>query len=1064
MRMRSIFYCFLICICAFAQGKEFKGESAGLVKRFQNPPEESKAFTWWHWMNDNVSEDGIVKDLEAMKYNGLGGFHLFSAAPLSTARGKVHYLSDEWWDAIELTARTADRLGLDFTFHNCAGFATSAGPWVKPEDAMKQVVWTQTYAKGKSPIKLERFTVENNKVSPMVYTVNNCQPEPHPKKAEWQNKYYKDIAVIAFPTPKDEQDGKPHLLKDWDIKANFGNGKAYYENHKRDLDKRVAPYPIAFSEIIDLTKKLSPDGTLDWTPPDARQWTILRFGYTITGMQNHPAPIGGRGLECDKFSREAVRAHFRDGVLPVIERANSGGKKRLDTILIDSYEAHEQNWTAAMPEEFKSRRGYDMVKYLPALTGRIIESSEFTERFLFDFRRTCADLIADYHYGEFRRLCHEHGLKLAVEGYGNTNAMDTLQCSMRGDLPMGEFWAGRTGGGSDLSIKLAQSAAEFMDESIVGVEAFTAARGQDTFEDSPASIKEQGDMFFTQGMNRVIFHTFAHQPFCDDLKPGMSMWLWGSQMHRNNTWWDESKAWLQYLSRVQTVLQEGKLVGDVALFYGEDAPVDTCADNYKARTKYAPKGGYNPAFKTEDKWLTPIPDGRDYYFVSAEVLSDFDFESGYITHKKSGSKCAILVMRDIEHISPALLERVASIVEKGGCIIMDRPARASGLTDYPASDARVRELASKMWAKVDKDGIASYGAGKIFPHSFGLENALNKIGFKKDFSGPEGGGIILRYTHRRTKDADIYFVTNIGTSKSEGEFTFRVSGKTPQIWNPMNGSISKNIVWEDSGNGLTKVRTKLEGGESRFFIFTNETSNLPRIVSLDSALSPIEGAKKFEVSARGKGSFTAKTADGKSLKLEAKKAPPPVLDLSKDWTLSFPVERGVRQNIKLKNLISWDKFDAFDEKHFSGTATYFKEFDIPEDMVQKGIGLELDLGEVAIIAHIWLNGEDIGTLWRPPFKADITKYAKAGKNKLLIRVTNTFTNRLVGDASLPDNCPDRDSKIPDWAYDPTLPRPETERKTFSSFDYIKKGRPTVKSGLLGDVKIKPFLILEVPKP
>ena len=322
-------------------------------------------------MNGNITREGITADLEAMKQIGLGGAQIFNVSE-GIPLGPIKYMSPEWLALVKHAATEADRIGLELCMHNCAGWSSSGGPWVTPEFAMQQVTISETTARG--PTRLAAVL----------------------KQPETKKDFYRDIAVLAFPTPADA------AARIKDIKA-----KAGYESRYGQLPALVE-YPatavIPRDAIVDLTSRLKIDGLLDWDVP-AGNWTILRIGYTPTGAVNAPSPDSGRGLECDKLSKAGLDAHWNNSMAKVIQELGPLAGKTLNNLLIDSYEVGHQNWTRTFREDFKQRRGYDPLMYLPTLTGRIVESGEVSERFLWDMRRTIADLFADNYYSYFAELC-----------------------------------------------------------------------------------------------------------------------------------------------------------------------------------------------------------------------------------------------------------------------------------------------------------------------------------------------------------------------------------------------------------------------------------------------------------------------------------------------------------------------------------------------------------------------------------------------------------------------------------------------------------------------------------
>lgn len=530
------------------------GAPDALEAGFRNPPNSAKPHTWWHWLNGNTSKVGITADLEAMKRAGIGGAQIFNV-DCGIPDGPAPVMGDTWQEHTRHAIAEAARLGLEICVHNCPGWSSSGGPWVKPEYAMQMLTWSEQTVVG--PLRLS---------------------EPL-KQPPTRQGYYRDIAVYALPVPADAA-AADYRIEGIHAKAGFDRPPL------RDPDIRPnAPAGIAMADIVELTSRMDADGTLSWDVPPGR-WTILRLGHTCTGAQNAPAPATGRGLEVDKLSRQAMDAFWPGFMARVIEAAGPAAGRTLNNALIDSYETGYQNWTPAFREEFIARRGYDPQRYLPTVTGRVVGSLEQTERFLWDFRRTIADLWADNYCAYFAELCRRNGMKFSIEPYGN-GGFDNLQVGGLADIPMGEFWVPNAGAGETL--KLAAAAAHTNGRKVVGAESFTADESRGRWLVEPYGIKALGDYVFTQGINRYIFHRYAHQPWTD-LYPGMTMGPWGTHLERTVTWWDQANAWFRYIARCQYLLQSGLFVADLCYFTGEAGPNDLPA---RHGLQPAPPVGYD---------------------------------------------------------------------------------------------------------------------------------------------------------------------------------------------------------------------------------------------------------------------------------------------------------------------------------------------------------------------------------------------------------------------------------------------------------------------------------------
>lgn len=500
-----------------------------LAGGFQRPPESARPWVYWFWLNGNITREGITADLEAMKRVGIGGVLIMEVdqgAPL----GPVPFMSDQWRALFKHVTAEAQRLGLEVNMNNDAGWNGSGGPWIKPEQSMQKVVFSETTAEGPKPC-------------------DQTLPQP-----ETVAGYYRDIAVLAFP------ETGTYRIDNIAVKACYQSGGAGPATEK-DLppEMRIAP-----GEIVNLTTQMKPDGRLEWEVP-AGKWTILRFGHTSTGVENAPSPASGRGLECDKLGKEGIEANFAGMMGKLIDDSRPLAGKALIATHIDSWENGAQNWTARMREEFQARRGYDPLPFLPVMTGRAVESQEISERFLWDLRQTISDLVVENYAGRLRELAHENNMRLSIEAYGGP--CDDAPYAGRADEPMGEFWIG---GGALGTCKEMASAAHTYGKPIVGAESFTAG-DQERWLDHPGTIKALGDRAFCAGINRFVFHRYALQPWIDR-RPGMTMGPWGTHYERTQTWWELTPAWHDYLARCQFLLRQGRFVADVCFLQPETAP------------------------------------------------------------------------------------------------------------------------------------------------------------------------------------------------------------------------------------------------------------------------------------------------------------------------------------------------------------------------------------------------------------------------------------------------------------------------------------------------------------
>lgn len=753
-----------------------------LSKGFVNPPIAARPHTWWHWINGNESTRGITADLEAMQRVGIGGAQIFNV-DVGIPAGSAPFMSAQWRACILHAAKEAKRLGLELCVHNCAGWSSSGGPWITPEHAMQMLVFSEKTVTG--PVRLSE---------------NLAQPPA-------RHGYYRDIAVLAFKTPEGEAGGSGRKLRlaEMDVKAAFSRGGRI----EPDLTPTPPGMAIRRDTIVDLTGNMTADGHLTWEAPDG-EWTLLRIGHTCTGAVNAPAPESGRGLECDKLSKEALDAHWAGMMATVIKELGPLAGTVLNNVLIDSYEVGSQNWTPKFREEFRARRGYDLLPFLPVITGRVVDSVAVSERFLWDFRRTICDLFAENYAGHMAELCHRYGMKFSVEGYGN-GPFDNLQYGAEGDIPMGEFWVG---GGTLETIKLASSSGHTHGRPVIGAESFTADEGHAKWLQDPYALKGLGDLVFCNGVNRYIFHRYAHQPWIG-LEPGMTMGPWGTNLERTVTWWNQGAAWMRYIARCQYLLQSGRFAADLCYFYGEDAPNDLPG-----------RRGLRPA----------VPAGYDYDGCDASVvLERMQVRDGDVV-LPDGMRYRVLVLPESRFMTPTMLAKIRDLVQAGATVVGPKPALSPSLTGYPACDADIQRIAQEVWGDCDGETVKehAFGKGRVF-WGEPLGEILAAKGTLPDFAFPgDDHDTSLLAIHRTTGDTDLYFVSNQRYSPRETDCAFRVRGKLPELWHPDTGIMEAAPIWEEK-EGRTTVHLRLDSAGSVFVVFRNASAGADHLVSLARA-------------------------------------------------------------------------------------------------------------------------------------------------------------------------------------------------------------------------------------
>jgi len=1069
-------------LCAAAQ-------AGTLESGFRQPPDSARPWTYWFWSNGNLTKEGITADLESLARVGIRGVVIMEV-DAGTPAGTVPFLSPAWREMFQHTLREAGRLGIEVDMNNDGGWMGSGGPWITPDLSMQMLVWSETRVPGGRR-----------------YRAGLARPKAN-------SGYYRDIAVLAFPTPPAEAastaDARVTLGKTTDIElqkpfaaqslsvaldryhstaagtlsvsedgkhyrtvrqfeamwpqsgVNFEPvaarwfrinlaeapsrvelhaaprmedipGKAAFINHPYRAGAAAIPGDACVdrAKVLDLSTRMDASGRLDWNAP-AGEWTVLRIGHTTTGKMNHPAPAPSLGLECDKLSRKAVEVHFAALLGKLVADQRASGARALRYAHIDSWESGPQNWTPGFRQEFRTRRGYDLLQYLPVLTGRAVESSEISERFLWDFRRTIADLLLTEYAGTFRELCHKHGLKLSIEAYGN-GPLDDLHYAGYADLPVTEFWVEME---PWWAVREMTSAAHVYGKPVIASEAFTCRTAAGRWQSHPFRLKPLGDRIFTLGVNRLVMHRTAMQPW-PNLRPGVMMGPYGIHFERTNTWWEQGKAWVDYLTRCQHLLQQGRFVADIGYVNGEGLPND-----------------YHEPLTS----VLESPAGYDYDVIPAGSLEQVAVRDGHAV-LPSGMNYRVLALRTGGSMRVAQLRRLKALVEAGATLVGAPPSKSPSLAE---SDAEIRRLAGELWG--DCDGA------EITEHRFGKGRVIWGQPFAQVLGTPDFASLggLIRYTHRSVDGREVYFLASGESQAATFLCSFRVAGKTPELWWPDSGRIQRVALYDQAG-AQTRIPIRLDPYGSVFVVFGEGGEDAVKSLTRDgvdiSGLSAtnladlrgklegvtLEGGYRLETTHSGV--YEVMTASGRRLSARAEVAEP--LAVTGPWEVSFPSER-----ITLDRLVSWTARPEDSVRHFSGTASYRRSLTIPTELL--GGRLYLDLGRVEVIAEVRLNGRDLGTLWKPPFRVDITDAARAGVNDLEIRVVNLWPNRLIGDARLPEDTErdgNRTKTWPQWLLD-GKPSP-TGKQTFMSWRIRFADDPLMESGLLGPVMLVPARVLQL---
>jgi hypothetical protein len=745
-----------------------------------------------------------------------------------------------------------------------------------------------------------------------------------------------------------------------------------------DIDASATPSvpvsdAISKNEVIDLSSKMQADGTLSWIPPAGR-WVILRLGYSLTGSQNGPASPDARGYEVDKLSAEHVKSYFTH-YLDQYKDATAGlmGKNGLQYLVTDSWEMATQNWTDNMMADFTNRRGYDIIPWLPVLTGRVVESAEASDRFLWDFRKTIGELFSENHYDQLTTLLHERGMGRYTESHegGRAFVADGMEAKRTADIPMCALWAPGEFNGNNtvepetnksLDILESASVSHIYGQNLVAAESMTA--GGFAWIWSPESLKPTADLELASGVNRFVIHCSVHQPV-DDKIPGLGLGWFGQWFTRNETWAELAKPWTTYLARSSYMLQQGNFVADIIYFYGEDKNIVALFQNR----------------------MPDVPSGYNYDFVNADALVNVLSENNGMLTTRSGMSYRVLALDpNSKYMSLPVLRKICLLVKSGAIVIGEKPENTPSLSD---DQSEFKILADELWNT--EKGENKFGKGKVFAGQT-IAEVLSSMKIKPDFeyTKPQNTTNIM-FVHRKLNDAEIYWVNNRTNNTENIETTFRVEGKVPELWHAETCEI-EDVSYKIS-DGRTTVPLNMVANDAVFVVFRTKSVAQSKVVPqpTETQLAVIDGS----------------------------------------WNVSFQPNRGAPVQILLDRLTSWSENADSGVKYFSGTGSYTKTIQASASWFAKGSQIWLDLGTVKNLAEVLVNGKSIGIVWKSPFRIDLTQSLNPGKNKLEVKVTNLWVNRLIGDQQ-----PGISKKI-----------------TYTTQAFYEANSPLLPSGLLGPVRI-----------
>ncbi|HEX4241578.1 MAG TPA: glycosyl hydrolase [Steroidobacteraceae bacterium] len=953
-----------------------------LVLSFRSPADGFKVWAYWWWLDGGVTKAGLTADLEAMKQQGIVGVIVFDCGFGGPRAPKgPQFMSPEWRESFHHAVAEAARLGIELSVNLCSGW-NAGGPWVTRDDAIKHLVWQETVIEGPRSFDAELPRYVEQPPRQATESMNSTEVAGS-HAVDAPTPWYRDIAVLAC---EEEPGGL------WKL----GN-------------------------IRDLTAQMS-DGRLRWKVPKGT-WKVLRMGFIVplydvengddsirTKARSAPNPPA---WEIDPMSAAAMDRHFAETAAKLIGDAGALAGTTFKYLHIDSWEMGLPTWTPKFVEEFAARRRYSPLPYLPGLAGKTVESAEITARFVWDYRRTIADLISANYYGRLAQLAHAHGLGTHPESGGPwyTQYIDALECLGTNDIPMAEFWSSRgsfhgierkptiygipqgffTTAETTLpqanfgSIKQAASAAHVYGKPIFQAEAFTSFNSDWTAD--PYYLKSFGDRAFCLGMTRNVLNFYVSQSSLTD-KPGYEWEHIGPHFDRNVTWWSKSHAWFAYMARCQQLLRQGFFCADLLYFTGEAIPNFALLDR------------------------KPVA-GHDFDVINAQaLLARTRAEDGHVVLPEGTRYRYLIIPQGVaDAVSPAVASKLKELVEGGATLLAAPPKNSLGLTNYPRTQQEVAAVVDALWGGAAPAGMRQVGAGRVI-WGKPIEDVLSLDGLAPDLElrgAPRS--FDFDWIHRRDRQTDLYFIANLSELEADVEVAFRLSGRTPELWDAVTGATRELDEFREE-NGRTVVPLRFAAKQSWFVVFR----------------APV----KIRAS-RSARNFPALRQLGR---------------ITGPWTVSFDQDWGGPESVVFQNLDDWTQRPEAAIRFYSGAATYRNSFRLPRAGSRR---IHLELGDVRNLAQVRVNGKDAGIVWTAPWRVEIGGLLRPGNNDLEIEVVNLWPNRLIGDGELPES--ERRTKTNVRTYDRKLPADFSCWWDAECEDRKKRGAPAklLSSGLMGPV-------------
>ncbi len=961
---------------------------------FLNPSANAKPKVYWWCLNGNIDTVRAKQELLAMKEAGIGGFDLFEiGVPKQDVMmpGGPAFLSDESLQVIKYVIDEAGKLDLTVGL-NLASSWNAGGSWIEPKHGGKSLYFSKISLTGNST--KQKIKVPFPEISfPKASLIGGTDKPMIPFQKNGKPVYYEEVAVLAIPS---------FVEKNSLDTANIINVTPFFDTEKDELNWEIPP----------------------------GDWEIFRYVCSNSGQQLVLPSPQSAGLTVDHFDSTAVRTHLMHIINRLKPVLGDFRDSALKSFYLASYEARGFVWTSTLSTEFKKVNGYDIAKFIPSLFDAELFNQEITNKIQTDFKKTLSELMINNLYKNSKEICNTYGLKINCEaggpGYPLYNGpAEPLKALGALDIPRGEFWVNHSRNYLDSNgidsidvlrvVKEVAAASHIYRREIVEEEAFTSFQH---WQEGPFDMKPFGDRAFCEGMNRVVFHGFSHN-ITGSGHPGF-VYHAGTHFNDKRVWWPKVKPFTNYLSRLSSVFQNTDFVADVVWYYGDKIPNSATPKN----THFSVGAGY------------------DYEVINTEILlNKLTIKNGKLV-LSNGAVFSVLALENEETINPLVLVKINKLSKKGAKIIGDKPKGISEIKNSPLTKEEGESLINQLW--IDAENYSEYfeKKGKIFS---GITPAklLNKLNVNPDFNYSDKESFLLDFIHYKKNNLDFYFIRNTSNEWVSRECSFRQQNKAPEIWNPVSGEIIPIIVYNQEKEYIN-IPVTLAPYQSQLIAFkkSNPPPHYSQITSDDKNPPFLEFTNDGIVFLQD-GNFELKDRNqSKAINNNIQ-----IQTLKGGWELFFPENWGAPDKIGLPELTSWTNSEIDEVKYFSGTATYKKTFqyNINSDAIDKR-KIYLDLGNLSKVGEVWLNDQHLGITWTKPYKFDVTNVIKSGNNKLTIEVSNTWSNRLTGDAITGEKYTNTN------ILKTILPSKSIEISNQTRVPWAKV--PLIESGLLGPVTIK----------